>query len=61
MIDMAKFIYVFCAEAADLIAEAGFDHLLTYQDDDIYVFTNNPDIPIPDMEYPYIMSDILTL
>ena len=58
---MAKFIYAFCIEAAELITEAGFDHFFTYQDEGIYVFANNPDMPIPDMEYPYIMSDTLTL
>lgn len=57
---MDKFIYVFCAEARDIMLAHGFTLLKTDPVNGIYAFENSEKLTFANLDVSYITTNTLT-
>ena len=55
------FIYVFCAEARDSLLKRGYTLLHEDTRQKVWVFENKEGAPFPDEDYPFVLSDTLSI
>ena len=58
---MKRFIYVFCIEARDSLLRRGFRMIQEDLKQKIIVLENKDDVPFPDEDYAFVLTDTLTL
>lgn len=57
---MEKFIYVFCEEDRDALLSLGYQLLKSDNDQDMFVFVNQPEQKFSKLRLPFLNTDKLT-
>lgn len=55
------FVYVFCKEARDSLLKRGYTMLREDARQKVWVFANKDGVPFPDEDYPFVLSDTLSI